>query len=137
MCGNTRIMQHRVIRLRSEEEELIDFLRKIEKPYSIWVKRILPKATHPQFKYLWGVVYKTIADHLGYSQKEVHSALMEEFQTIYEPTGNPLVWNLQTRSASTFSVVEIAEWCEMVSAWAHVELGIHIPEVNEIWENYK
>jgi len=128
-------VNYRVVNLRSEEERLFDYLRELELPYKIYAQRILPKATVPQFKYLWGVCYKIIADYIGTTPQKVHIALMKDYNTEYLPTGNPLLWDLRTISASEFSSVDIAIWVEKVCAWAINELGVYVPLPNETWQN--
>jgi len=135
LCSNTRIMQHRVINLRSEEEELIDYLRKIEKPYSLWVQRILPKATPEQYGYLFAGVYKAIGDYIGESPQEVHKLLMREFGIEFAPTFNPLIWELRIKSGSTWTTSSIGEWIDIVSGWAFSFLGVSVPEPDKWWRN--
>ena len=120
-------MKHFVINIRSEEEKLIEILRATEKPYAVYYKRILPKATTQQMRYLWGVCYKKIADYTGHTTIEVHEALMRIFHLEDTPTDNPNFWELKIRSLSTFDTVEITVWAEQVAAWARTELDIYIP----------
>ena len=130
-------MNHFVINMNSEQDKLIEHLKSIEKPYSIFVQRILPKASTQQMRYLWGCCYKIIADHTGHSTLEVHRALMQEYNLVDEPAKGQDFWELKIKSASTFSTVDITEWTDIVAAWAFNELEIHIPSPNEYWINEK
>jgi len=121
--------------MNSEESKLIEYLKDVEKPYSVWVQRILPKATPEQFGYLFAGVYKAIGDYIGESPQEVHILLMHKFNVEFAPTDNPLIWELRVKSGSTWTTSSIGEWIDIVSGWAHSELGISVPEPDKWWRN--
>ena len=95
-------------------------------PFKVYLEKYHDKATHPQFKYLWGIVYKRIAEYTGMSAREVHEYFMEEFELEYVLLLSTGEWELRRKSASAFNKIDIAIYIEKVCAFALLELGIYI-----------
>lgn len=77
-------------------------------------------------RYYWGVVIKTLSDHTGYSDDEMHDALRMLFlkdHTESIPT---------IRSTAALTTVEFEEYMTKIRAWASQELSVYVPEPNEV-----
>ena len=49
------------------------------KPVNVKLSIARPERTPPQLRYLWGVVYKLLAEHAGYEPNDVHEYLCIQF----------------------------------------------------------
>ena len=90
-----------------------------------------PKGTRSSAanRYLFGVVYKLIATHLGYTVDEIHDAMKDKFRAREDlSTGLRIVRSTKTGSDDFWQYVD------QVRHWSHTFLGVYIPEPNEEWE---
>lgn len=78
-----------------------------------------------QNRYMFGVVYKLIADHTGYTPEEVHQLMTKEFLG-YENLGEKFI-----KSTTRLNTKEMEEYLENVRRFASVELGCYVPLPNE------
>lgn len=77
-------------------------------------------------KFLWGVVYKSISQHTGYTTEEVHDLCRNEFlPRKFIKIGTKE--HQQRKSTAELSVAEFQEYLSRVEAWAGAELGIAMP----------
>lgn len=81
--------------------------------------------------YLWGVVYRTIAEWSGHTEDEIHEAMKEKFLVRRElvfPSGEemPVVG-----STAILDTVDFSTYVMNVKAWA-AGCGVLIPEPGEI-----
>lgn len=78
-------------------------------------------------RYLFGVVYATIARELGYSVDEIHDAMKAKFRSREDITTG-LVIVRSTRTGSE----DFWDYVNQVRHWAHTFLGVYVPEPNEV-----
>ena len=81
--------------------------------------------------YLWGVVYKAIAEWSGHEVDEIHDAMKVLHlapKDVTMPTGE-LVKALG--STRTLNTEQFAEYVSKVKLWAG-EQGLHVPEPDEV-----
>lgn len=77
-------------------------------------------------RYYWGVVVKTIADELGYTQEELHDALKEKFLRVEaDPERGRVLPTV--RSTAKLTTSEFEEYLETVRMWAARDMGIVVP----------
>jgi len=82
-----------------------------------------------QNRYYWGVVVPLIAEHLGYTNDEMHEALKYKFlRTEAECAASDLP---KIRSSAALSTKEFGEYVDSVVTWAGAEFGVDIPAPNE------
>ena len=74
-----------------------------------------------QNKYMWGLVYKTISNDLGYTPDEIHQLMAEKFLS-YEKKGKTFVL-----STATLNTKEMEAYLEDVRRFASMELSCFIP----------
>jgi hypothetical protein len=99
-------------------------------PYRIYISDLKLNRTRSQNKYLWGVCYKTISDHTGYTNQELHEIFKHLFclKTTYH-FGNEII---EVKGSTTdFDTRQMAEYIEKVRKWG-AEHGIYVPEANAI-----
>jgi hypothetical protein len=80
-----------------------------------------------QNAYYWGVVVKILAGETGYTKDEMHEALKVKFLTYENVKGIPTVLSTANLNTKQFEV-----YLEMVRRWAAMDLGIVIPEPNQV-----
>jgi hypothetical protein len=85
-----------------------------------------PKKTRSlnQNNYLWGIVYQTIADELGYSVSEIHEYMKARFLPHEGKLEIP-------RSTTSLSTVEMEDYLSKIRIFASSELDIFIQLPNE------
>lgn len=79
-------------------------------------------------RYYWGVVVKMVSEELGYRPEEAHEALAHHLL----PLGHDDARLPGRRSTSTLTVQEFADYVEACRQFAASELGLSIPEPNEV-----
>lgn len=79
-----------------------------------------------QNRYLWGVVYRLIADHTGHSAEEIHEMMKFRFnQRRLEVGGDILDYGGSTTELTT---AEFEVYAEAIRRWAAEKLSLNIPE---------
>lgn len=108
----------------SNQRALFDELRKWEgKSIKVTVSKRVPKRSLPQNNYLWGVVYKTIGDFLGYTTDEVHEVMGQLYLKYYDKN------NLERiKSTTELSTEEFTEYVENVRRFVSNEFDLYIPD---------
>ena len=99
--------------------------------YIIEVKRNRPIKSFGQSKYLFGVVYKTIAAETGMNTDELHEIFKLKFnaQEKFFPNGRREVLPGSTKDLDT---AEMTSFITKVKHYAAEELNIHIPELCDV-----
>ncbi len=85
--------------------------------------------TNQQNKYLWAVVYGTLAkSEIGYTDEEWHEMCKYKFLRKHYTVGDEL---LDVGGTTTkLTTIEFGEYCEKIRRWG-AQLGVNIPEPNE------
>ena len=81
--------------------------------------------TSQQNRYLWGVVYKTIADYSWYDTNYIHQQLGQMFLVDYETYKNPYI-----KSTAELTTQEFGEYVDKIILRAG-EYGLRIPSPEE------
>jgi len=88
------------------------------------IRELGSERTSQQNRYAWGIIYKLISDHTGYTPEEVHQVFKERFLT-YSKDGFKF-----TKSTTELTTKEFGEYLDKVIFYAQSELGIIIPEAD-------
>ena len=123
-----------VIRSKKSLQEFTELVKERRLPLKVMLQTIDPKRTINENDYLFGVVYKMIAEHTGQSVLEVHEGYKTLFNIEYAPYSKGK-WSLRLKSTTTFSTLSIMEYAEKVRADALIDMGINIPMPNECFVN--
>lgn len=111
------------------------------KKYLVNIKEYKPARTLNQNSYLWGVVYKMIANEIGSDADTVHEDLKREFG-LKEERASIITGEISEhiRSTKTYDTLEMTNYINNIKNWAISFLGVVIPEANSdvahhIYEN--
>lgn len=96
-------------------------------PVEIIVRKRRSKRSDQANRYYWGVCIALIAEHLGYSPEETHDALKMHLLKVHEESPLPTV-----QSTAKMNTAEFAAYVEQVKHFASTELGVYIPDPNEV-----
>lgn len=116
-----------------ETHQLNSFLRSKEGKH-VWffIDDRRPPRTLLQNNYLWGVVYEYIANDTGLDVEEIHEEMKERFLPRFFEKDEAGVERPLEKSTTRLSTKEFTVYIEKVRAWAGTELGINIPNPNQI-----
>jgi len=99
-----------------------EFQRLDGRQVTLTITKRVPRRSLPQNSYLWGIVYKVIADYSGYSQEEVHDSMRSMFLT--DRSGDmPII-----KSTTELSTEEFAAYVESIQRWAAEFAQLYIPD---------
>lgn len=107
---------------------------KPEQIVEVTIKKPARKRTLSQNNYLWGVCYKIIGDELGYDIEEIHEIMKQRFlkrQKDVDFKGKKITLE-KTLSTTKLSTTQFNQYVDKVKMFASSELGIYIPDPNEI-----
>ena len=91
--------------------------------------------SEPQNSYLWGVCYKILSEHTGYTPQELH----EVFKAKFIGTKKIKVGETTTESpisSTTLSTTDFMAFIADIQRTA-AELGCYVPDPNEMEVGYK
>jgi hypothetical protein len=83
-----------------------------------------------QNRYLWGVIYKILADDTGHTPEDIHAYLKD----ILLPRKFVTLGGVEreiAKSTKELEPQEFEKYAEQIRAWAASDLGIRIPLPNE------
>ena len=84
--------------------------------------------TKKQNKYLWGVPYKLLSDHLGYTPEELHEICKYKFLSKHYDIGDE---SLDVGASTTkLTTAEFEDYAENIRRWG-ATLSVNIPLPNE------
>lgn len=108
---------------------------------SVEIKKYKWLRTLNQNSYLWGVVYKYIADYTWYSTDEIHEEMKLRFlrEDIKLDSKKGEITFHKFRSSTELNTAEFTKYIEDIKDFAAMYLWIIIPEPNEenILNSYK
>lgn len=115
----------------SDKYRWTEYLRQIEGKYvDIEVKIYRKKRTLDQNAYWWGVVMQTLSENTGYEKEEMND-LIESMFLSKELEIEGVVYTVPGK-VKNLSTVEFNELKERVQRWAAIDLGIDIPDPEQI-----
>ncbi len=111
--------------------------------YKITVARYKKTRSDKQNRYYWGVVIKILNEECGNFEPDddlvMHETLKRMFldkimssKLINKATGELLPQERITGSTKLLTTIDMESYLAKIRAWASMELGVNIPEPNEI-----
>jgi hypothetical protein len=95
----------------------------------IIIEKCSKKRSTQQNKYLWGVCYKLLSDHLGYTPEEIHEICKYKFLRKHYDIGKE---HLEVGSTTkTLSTLEFEDYTENIRMFG-ATLSVNIPLPNEM-----
>jgi hypothetical protein len=95
------------------------------KPVQMTLSRFRMTRSTPQNRYLWGVVYKILGEHLGYEAEELHEACKVRFLT--DHSCEEVAGLKRIKSTAALDAAAFSDYVERVRQLA-AELGVYIPD---------
>ncbi len=94
-------------------------------PLEVIIRKRRTQRTIDQNAYWWAVPVRLLADHCGYSDDQMHYALLGEcFGYTVGPTGKHVP---NKPASSKLTVDEFTRLIEWVLVWGPTEMGVEIP----------
>lgn len=117
-------------RLELDRDQLARSVKALQPgKYTLRLKRGA-KRSLDQNAYWWAVPVKILAEHCGYTDTQMHYALLGEcFGFVEGPAGHPVPVK---PSSSELTVDEFKHLVDWVLTWAPTELGVVLPEPGEV-----
>jgi len=112
--------------------EMIRYLQTLKGQVTVVIDKVKKGRSVQQNKYLWGVCYKIISDHTGYSLQEVHQICAKNYLS-YEKESK-LSGNTKEfiKSTTSLTVKEMDGYLEDIKRFASVQLNLFIPDPNQV-----
>lgn len=103
-------------------------LSKLEgKRFELVLRQEKSKRSDQQNRYMWGVVYEILSEHTGYTPEEIHAIMKFKFLRIRDERNNEYV-----RSTTKLNTAEMENYLDKIKKWAAQDLGVFIPDPNEV-----
>lgn len=87
-----------------------------------------------QNRYFWGVVLRLLSEHTGYTTNECHELVKHLFLlekvTLHTEHGDQVIDT--PKSTTSLTTSEMEKFLLDIRQWASYELGLSIPEPNEV-----
>lgn len=120
----------------TEKEKLNKYISTLNGDMEVVVRphKITNPASIQQRRYLFGVIYKILSEELGYSVDEIHEICKMKFlsKTTFVPTTENYESIKIPKSTTELNTIEFEEYFSNIRQWAVMDLGIFIPEPNEV-----
>lgn len=88
-----------------------------------------------QNRYYWGVIIKHISEHTGFNPEEMHEVLKHKFlrYTVWIPKKDGInEMSVIAKSTAKLTTKQFEEFTSNIRQWASSDLGIFLPEPNEM-----
>lgn len=114
-----------------DKRKLFSILKNLKGAFAISLKKSKPTRSLAQSRYYWGVVLAYLSEETGYTKDEAHQLMQRMFLKYAKdvPDKKPQMF---VRSTTSLSTIEMNEYIEQIRTFAVSELGIYIPDPNEI-----
>jgi len=122
-----------VIYDKKDKMQLVNYLKDIESPYTVEVKKHRNTRSNVQNNYYWKCIVQVLAEELGYFNDEMHDALKVKFSSEWEmikykdktiPMHNII-------STTQMNTKEFEKYADQIRIWALSDLGIRLMLPNE------
>lgn len=107
-------------------EKVSDYCKDADGKYILLVQKAKEKRSLAQNRYYWGIVIKMLSDYTGFTSQEMHQVLGDNLWS-YEKDGRKFI-----KSTTEMNTAEFAANIDAARLFAQDNIGIYIPEPNEI-----
>lgn len=127
MKYNIQVNSKGMIPKAASEDIRKELLHYANKRITLTIEKYYKQRTSQQNRYLFGVAYKLISDHTGYTPDEVHDLLAKKF--IGKKTIKIGSETVETHETSTkLSTTDFMAYIASVQRFAAEELDVYIPD---------
>ena len=114
-----------------------DYLNAMKRPsVKLTVAKFERTRSNQQNRWLWGVAYQLIADHTGHDKDEIHEWIKDAIglrkEVRYKGADGKEHSSWLVKSTTEYSTSEMTMFMNMLQQWAVTELGVYIPDPNEV-----
>lgn len=115
---------------QNDKAKLFGILKHLKGTHAVGIKKYRQQRSNNQNRYYWGVVLAYLAEETGYTKDEVHQLMQKRFlkytKDVFD-TSEEFV-----RSTTSLNTLEMQEYLDQICIFAISELGVYIPQPNEI-----
>ncbi len=122
-----------VIHDKNDKMQLVNYLKDIESPYTVEVKKHRNTRSNVQNNYYWKCIVQVLAQELGYFNDEMHDILRAKFLNEWEmiEINNKKIGLNKIVSTTSLNTKAFEVYAEQIRIWALSELNIRLMLPNE------
>lgn len=123
-----------VIHDKKDKMQLVNYLKEMESPYTIEVKKNRNNRSNMQNNYYWKCIVQELSDFTGFFPDEMHDILKVKFSTEWqtiELSENKTIGIQTLNSTARMNTKEFEVYTEQIRIWALSDLGIRLMLPNE------
>jgi len=122
-----------VIHDKKDKMQLVNYLKEMESPYTVEVKKHRNTRSNVQNNYYWKCIVQVLAEELGYFNDEMHDILRTKFLNEWEMVeiNNKKIGLNKIVSTTSLNTKEFENYAEQIRIWALSDLGIRLMLPNE------
>jgi len=122
-----------VIHDKKDKMQLVNYLKEMESPYTVEVKKHKNTRSNMQNNYYWKCIVQVLAEELGYFNDEMHDALKVKFSSEWEMINykDKTIPMHNITSTTQMNTKEFEVYAEQIRIWALSDLGIRLMLPNE------
>jgi hypothetical protein len=100
------------------------------KRVNLIIEREIRRRSNNQNKYYWKVPIEILRNHCGMTPEEIHDAV--RYELLYDTVIVGKKEMRKLKSTACLSTVDMENYLMALRMWAATELGVNIPEPNEV-----
>ena len=122
-----------VIHDKKDKMQLVNYLKDMESPYTVEVKKHRNTRSNVQNNYYWKCIVQVLAEELGYFNDEIHDILRAKFLNEWEmiEINNNKIGLNKIVSTTSLNTKAFEVYAEQIRIWALSDLGIRLMLPNE------
>lgn len=113
-----------------DKRKLFGIIKHLKGSHAVGIRKYRAQRSSPQNRYYWGVVLAYLAEETGYTKDEMHQLMQRRFlrytKDVFD-TSEEFV-----KSTTSLNTMEMQEYIDQICIFAISELGVYIPQPNEI-----
>ena len=122
-----------VIHDKNDKMQLVNYLKDIESPYTVEIKKHRNTRSNLQNNYYWKCIVQALAQELGYFNDEMHDILRAKFLNEWEMVeiNNKKIGLNKIVSTTSLNTKAFEVYADQIRIWALSDLGIRLMLPNE------
>jgi hypothetical protein len=114
-----------------DKQKLFGVLKHLKGLQAISIKKHRAQRSGAQLRYYWSVVVAYVSEETGFTRDETHQLMGKMFLKYAKlmPDGTEQYF---VRSTSSLTTKEMTDYIEQIRTFAITELGVYVPDPNEI-----
>ncbi len=122
-----------VIHDNNDKMQLVNYLKEMQSPYTVEVKKHRNTRSNVQNNYYWKCIVQVLAKELGYFNDEIHDILRAKFLNEWEMVeiNNKKIGINKIVSTTSLNTKAFEVYAEQIRIWALSDLNIRLMLPNE------